>query len=236
MGVIIFNGTSSADLNVEVETPPKYIIPERDYDITHVPGRNGDLVLDTGSFQNVERTYSINVLGKNGNYTEAASRVMSWLHSSVGYARLEDSYEPEYYREAIYKDNLEMENLFMEAGKADISFNCKPQRFLKMGEYPVHFTLTGAINNPTRFNSLPIIYINGSGAGSVSVGDDLITISEIGTTTVIDSDLQDAYYDTENRNAYVTMDDFPKLEPGFNEVSFTGGVTSVSIIPRWWTL
>ena len=30
--------------------------------------------------------------------------------------------------------------------------------------------------------------------------------------------------------------EFPKLVPGSNTISFSGGITSVEIIPRWWTI
>ena len=29
---------------------------------------------------------------------------------------------------------------------------------------------------------------------------------------------------------------FPRLGPGVTEISWTGGVTAVEIVPRWWTL
>ena len=48
MGVIIFNNKSSADCRIQVAHPPGYAYPERDYTITHIPGRNGDIIQDNG--------------------------------------------------------------------------------------------------------------------------------------------------------------------------------------------
>ena len=55
---------------------------------------------------------------------------------------------------------------------------------------------------------------------------------------VIDSELQDAYHGTSNWNKNITLNDrrFPKLKAGENLISFSGGITSVEVIPRWWTL
>ena len=55
MGIVIFNGISSKDLHIQVQTEPDYDFPEKDYNVTHVPGRNGDIVIDQGSWQNVSR-------------------------------------------------------------------------------------------------------------------------------------------------------------------------------------
>ena len=53
----------------------------------------------------------------------------------------------------------------------------------------------------------------------------------------IDSELQDAYKGTTNCNSLVTLSNgFPKLIKGENEISFSGGITSVEVIPKWWTL
>ena len=59
MGVITFNGIASDKLDIQVEHPPGYETPKKDYEIVHVPGRNGDVYIDKGSYQNVSRTYDI---------------------------------------------------------------------------------------------------------------------------------------------------------------------------------
>ena len=137
MGIIMFNGASSKDYGIEVEHPPKYNYPERDYTIVHVPGRNGDLVLDSESYQNVERVYELAIGEYHGDFTVLANRLSTWLHSARTYARLEDSYEPEYYRMALYQEGTSIENFFHQGGRVEVTFNCKPQRFLKEGEKAV---------------------------------------------------------------------------------------------------
>lgn len=115
--------------------------------------------------------------------------------------------------------------------------NAKPQRFLKSGDIPVIVRTTSKLRNPTGFKSLPIIKVNGSGKGNLRIGDYVITISNISSYLTIDSELQDAYKGTTNCNSLVTLSNgFPKLIKGENEISFSGGITSVEVIPKWWTL
>lgn len=241
MGVIIFNGIPSTNYGIHVETPPVYATPERDYGVVHIPGRNGDLVIDNGSYKNVTRKYSISVGEIDGNFTTLAAGVSEWLHSASGYARLEDSYESDYFRLAYYVADAEMENLFHQAGKMSIEFNCKPARFLKAGERAVPFTTAGSISNPTFQKSFPKLTVVVSGSGTLTIGDQTITISGLTNSTrmVIDSELQDVYEEGSltNLNSKVSFSDgFPLLSPGINTITFTGSITSVEVIPRWWIL
>ena len=241
MGVIIFNGIPSTNYGIHVETPPVYATPERDYEVVHIPGRNGDLVIDNGSYKNVTRKYSISVGEIDGNFTTLAAGVSEWLHSASGYTRLEDSYESDYFRLAYYVADAEMENLFHQAGKMLIEFNCKPARFLKAGERAVSFTTDGSISNPTFHKSFPKLTVVVSGSGTLTIGDQTITISGLTNSTrmVIDSELQDVYEEGSltNLNSKVSFSDgFPILSPGVNTIAFTGSITSVEVIPRWWIL
>ena len=218
-----------------------YAPPERDYGGVHIPGRNGDLVIDNGSYKNVTRKYSISVGEIDGNFTTLAAGVSEWLHSASGYARLEDSYESDYFRLAYYVADAEMENLFHQAGKMSIEFNCKPARFLKAGERAVPFTTAGSISNPTFQKSFPKLTVVVSGSGTLTIGDQTITISGLTNSTrmVIDSELQDVYEEGSltNLNSKVSFSDgFPLLSPGVNTITFTGSITSVEVIPRWWIL
>lgn len=236
MGIIIFNGKSSEDLHILVQHPPEYAIPERDCEVTHIPGRIGDLVVEKGSWANVERVYKLGIDAREDAYADVASLVAQWLHTASGYARLEDSYEPDYFRMAMYTGQINISNIYNQAGEFDATFNCKPQRFLKSGEKPVRFDSNGKLRNPTSFSSEPIIKLTGYGTGNVKIGSYSFQTVNMVSGLIMDCDLEDAYYGQKNCNSQIILDEFPKLDPGDNEITFSGGVTSVEIIPRWWTL
>lgn len=244
MGVIIFNGKSSRDYDIVVEAQPDHAWPEKDYDIVHVPGRNGDLLFDNGSYKNVARSYEVALGRRDGNFYEMVDKILAWLHSASGYARLEDSYEPEYFRLAAYREGQSLTNILGQAGRATITFDCKPQRFLKAGEKPRIYTTTGKIiYNPTLFDALPLIKLTmtANTAGAVVINNKRIDIAAstyVNNTLCIDSELQDAYSGTDNKNSIITLTNgsFPVLSRGDNEIAFSGGVTQVEVIPKWWTL
>ena len=236
MGIVVFNGISSQDLHIQVQTEPSYDFPEKDYEVTHVPGRNGDIVIDQGSWQNVSRKYNLAMDAGKISYTEVASKLVQWLHSASGYARLEDSYEPDFYRMAMYKDSGSISNIFNKAGQIEVEFTCKPQRYFKSGEAADIFVASSEYRNPTDFPAKPLVKIHGSGSGVVGIGTYTVTINDIIDGMIVDSEQQDTYKDQMNCNSKVSITEYPKLVSGNNVISISGGVTSIEIIPRWWTL
>lgn len=240
MGVITFNGVSSTTLHIEVAEPPAYVSPARSYESIAVPGRNGEVLLDNGYYENVTQDYTISVDGTESSYEAVTAAVMAWLRSASGYAILTDSYNPDVYRYACYDEETSMSNIFNLAGEAEISFNCMPQRFLIAGDTPIPINSGDVLTNPTQNIALPIIKINGIGT---------LTIENTnGTTYTIHVDstiLEGVTLDCENLNCYSSIThinqnnhvtgDFPKLHGGDNTITYSG-FTSVIITPRWWIL
>ena len=234
MGIIIFNNKSSADCRIQVAHPPGYAYPERDYTVTHIPGRNGDIIQDNGCYKNVERTYEVSFDAPNEDFATYANAVSAWLHSTTGYARLEDSYEPNYYRMATYQESNIFENLYNQAGTATIVFECKPQRFLKTGDNTIAIQNSLTIMNPTGFEAYPLFKVTGT-SGVLTVNGNSITFASIDDFVMLDCELQDAYKENINKNSTISGT-FPVLKPGSNAISWTGGISSVTMKPRWWTI
>lgn len=234
MGVIIFNNKSSADCRIQVAHPPGYAYPERDYTITHIPGRNGDIIQDNGCYKNVERTYEVSFDAPDEDFATYANAVSAWLHSTTGYARLEDSYEPNYYRMATYQESNIFENLYNQAGTATIVFECKPQRFLKTGDNIITIQNSLTIMNPTGFEAYPLFKVTGT-SGVLTVNGNSITFSSIDDFVMLDCELQDAYKENINKNSTISGT-FPVLKTGSNTISWTGDISSVTMKPRWWTI
>ena len=237
MGVIFFNGVSSEELGIVVEHPPNYEIAKRRYETIQVPGRNSDIIIDNNCFDNVDRTYDIAIGQEGGDFTVFASRMADWLSSGSGYCRLEDTYEPDYYKMAVMSDPGEVINILQQAGRTTVTFNRRPERFLKMGERFVDVYNGSILTNPTKYVAKPIIELSGSGDGSLTVGRRTIEIRNLVDGFIIDSELQEAYSDGINQNDNViATNGLPILDAGENVISYSGGIKSVKISPRWWTI
>ena len=237
MGIIKYNGISTDEVGIVVETPPDYEIPERNYEIIPVPGRNGDVVIDLNSYKNVVREYNIAIGEEDGDFSVLSSKIANWLYSGHGYLRLEDSYLPEYYMMAAIIAPNNIINILQQAGRATVQFNRKPQRFLKSGDRQITVTKQTTLFNPTQFNSKPLIIVNGTGSGVVNIGGYSVKIDNLEDEITIDCELEESYKGTDNQNNKVTLSNgYPLLVPRDNIVNFSGGITKVTIIPRWWTI
>lgn len=242
MGVIFFNERSSEDFGVVVEHPPAYEFPEKDYTSVHIPGRNGDVIFDTGAYKNTKRTYELAVGDLEKPLGLLANRMSEWLHSGDGYCRLEDTYEPDIFRLACFHAEGSLENIFDHAGRGTITFDCKPQRFYKSGEKAVSIDASSYImKNGTFFIARPLIIIYGN--GTFAINDISISIANVSNYIIIDSDLQDAYEidsvtgEYINANNKVTLENgFPVLLPGDNAIQSSASISGVEVIPRWWTI
>ena len=239
MKQLFFNGVGSAAMGMTITGSGTFNAPERDLEIVSIPGRNGDLVIDRGRYKNIQVTYPVSICENFAAYAEAAR---SWLLYPCGYCRLEDDYDPDHFRMALYKGPLSFTPGFLnQTGEASIAFDCKPQRFLKAGEREI--TLNGAalLRNPTGFPALPLITVYGSGTGQLQVGDYAIQVLKLDGPLTLDSEMEEAYAlpltaDTQYRNDCISAPDFPVLGPGTSRISWSGGITKIEIIPRWWTL
>ena len=176
MGIIkgfTFDGVNSLDYNIGITGSAVYNAPTRDVEMISIPGRDGEYALDHGRFNNIEITYPSG-MGDNDqtNFAQRVSDLRNQLASRVGYKRLEDEYNPDEYRMAIYKSGLEVSPVqYSRAGQFDIIFDCKPQRFLKSGESAVAKANNSTITNPTLFDAHPLISFNASGDGTITIGD-----------------------------------------------------------------
>lgn len=130
-----FDGTASSDFDMFITEASPYNAPARTVEMIEIPGRNGAYALDKGNFENVEQTYHVVVHGSDdADFREMMSDVRNWLCSKVGYCRLSDDYNPGEYRMATYKSGLETDDTFWNGAEFDVTFDCKPQRYLAIGE------------------------------------------------------------------------------------------------------
>lgn len=236
----VFAGKSTWDFNMLVGRYPAQKGAARKRTTVPVPGRNGDLHYDEGAFENYQQPYECGFRG--GRPTpEQAHAIKEWLLSSGTYQRLEDVYDPDYFRLATFAGPLDIENQLNKIGKCVVTFDCKPQSFLKSGEHPITFPAAGTLRNPTMEIAKPVITVYGSSAGTLWIGDYAVEIKAITDQLILDCDSQNAYRKIgegapENKNGSIYAPNFPELLPGNSLIRWDGGISKVEIIPRWWTL
>lgn len=235
---LTFDGVSTKDFGVYISGGGTYNAPARSREVISVPGRNGDLIIDNGRYENTEVVYHAFIYRNFGVNVEGLRNL---LLSKTGYVRIEDTYHPEEFRLGVYSGDFQTDVVdWLEAGEFDLTFNCKPQRFLKSG-YDLtfgvdaySFTADGSLLNETRQIAKPLLRVYGTGTFTINGAS--MTISSANSYTDIDCDIMDAFKGSTNCNGNISGS-FPTLSPGENTIDLpASGITKIEIIPRWWVL
>lgn len=263
-----FDNLNSLDYGVYITGSAVWNAPERVLEMISIPGRNGALALDQGRYENIEVTYPAGIFCDSmEDFAEKIRAFRNVLCSRYAYVKITDTYNPDEYRVGLYRSGLEVDAVhYNSAAEFDITFECKPQRFLKSGDeaIPLHEgvdvltnealeaitneagvpievnAMIASFTNPTDYPSRPLIVV--PGPGYVQFGDQQIVVSGDGSLPVyIDCDIMEAY----------TVDETGKKTNANNIVSFSGNdfpvfppgentfsasVENVELYPRWWIL
>ena len=242
MNYFEYKGIRSSDMGLRIESKNVFSGPEYEVDFLSIPGRDGDLIAGSGRFPNIQVTYSVFIPAKTiSELSQKITAVKAWLYSGLNsYHTLSDTYDTAFFRHAVFAGKLDIEDELNRIGIFTISFSCKPFRYDAAGTESVTLATGEVLLNPYPFTSKPILRIEGSGKGTLTIqseGSNAIwNFTSIDGYVEADSEQMNFYKDAEPKNDTVSGDGFPLLYPGENTVSFSGGITAVTVTPRWCCL
>ena len=172
MGHFTFENPWWGDLNTEalgIVVSKKRIrnLPARDVTNIHVPGRSGDILIDTASYQNVEVSYECSTQNIAA-IAEMKRRIASagYLESSVtprsGYRLLTDSWTAGAERFAVCVNAIELEEVIANRFHTfTVVFNCKPQIYYQRDAAGASFLVAPTVTAPSSMTltapSMPIV-------------------------------------------------------------------------------
>lgn len=230
---IVFRGVDSRDVGVVIEDMFDVHRPKRNVATIQVAGRDGRLVQDEGTYDNCTISAKINCFGA------PLSDVYAWLNGS-GALILGD--EPERFIRASAAAQIKNTRFRCDGcyDSLQVSFDCEPFRYHVEAEGGDDVIITASphtVTNPGTYKSAPRFKIEGSGDAVLTIGTQIVEIEDMDGGVIIDSEMGDCFNLTEtallNGQVSIMDDDFPTLAPGANIISWTGGITKITITPRW---
>lgn len=228
------DGVDALSAGIELQAPIEFSEPIPIVETDLIDGRNGELIYETGSYEN--RTATASCFALKENVLTAMNTVNRFLMSKHGYRRLETSDAPDSFWLARVANGARVEQRMRTMSPFEIEFSCKPQRFLKVGEDSISFNAPGSIYNQYFYDAKPFVTIYGIGSGKVYIGGNIIDILSMDGVLYVDSETLNAYNEKGNQNRNVKINNFPVLKDGENLIAFDGNIASVTIKPRWWVL
>ena len=249
------DGIDARSAGIQLQAPIEFSEAVPVVEAQTIPGRNGDLIWETGSYENRSGSASCFCLQKD--VEKAISSAGRFLMGKKGYRRLETSDDPDHYWLARVENSPQIAMRLRTLAPFEIGFDCKPQRFLKSGENPIVFNndlsaeiLSNGIKltifNQYGFDALPLIKVY---FFEDAPGDYLYFSNESGKKWEIfiensnghiylDCDTQNAYNESGSMNTKIKCKEFPVFSLGETVITteFADCVKKVEIIPRWWEL
>ena len=261
MSFLIFNDVPSTSVHLKLAQLPECKIPERVYSSNEISGRNGSVIIDHNYYKNIEIQYSlvIDATRTSSTISDVISDIAAWLHpltpSLDGYYKLIESHDPNHFRWAKLHGDVSITNASNKAGSIELTFECKPQRFLVSGLNSMGQYLINAGSQIAK----PIITITGDPGVQfdiVNTSNSVAYYHRVRTsftgTSIIDSTTEDCYTKTSsdiqnlnpNVNFWHSTDgstwtesyDFPELYPGITRITIQGNTSEFKVIPNWWDL
>lgn len=248
------DGVDARNFGIYLQKPIEFSEAIPIVDRQSIPGRNGDLIFETGAYENRTATASCFCLQKD--VEKAIGAAGRFLMSKHGYRRLETSDDPDHFWLARIENSPAISQRMRMLAPFEITFDCKPQRFLKSGEEKIIIQtneeqIVYNIYNPFGFPSLPLLHIHWAELGDDDT-ENFIALQfftdsgEKGTVSArqvkekdlyIDCDTHNAYNENGNQNNKIRSYEFPSLRPGLNHLNiYQFSVDHIEFTPRWWEL
>lgn len=242
-GQIIYHNRSSADFGIYAEIPTTIPTPQLDVTVTHINGRNGDLLQSYDSFKNITLTFNVTVFKPKqySNLYQLKNEIIDWL-TGFDYDYLKFSENPEWVFEAIVTTPPTLSPLVEAAMQEEltgqIAFNCKP---LMLKTASIHWQeVPKTVFNQQIMPALPDWHIVGNGDFTLTVNGLAYQFTNIQNEVYVDGDNCQAYsYDANgekiNLNSEVVWEnnDVPLLNPGKNTISLAGNATKFEYKPKF---
>ena len=202
------------------------------YETITVPGRRGSLNI----FQNYnDNEITVNFGFKNiENLTLKKSKILEWLNSKKStYLVISDDESIFYNVNKISVSGFDGNNI----KSFKCTFTIDPFTFFKEGnEIKEIYSTTVVYYGKANQESEPYIKIYGNGDITIKINNQNLILKNVDGYIEVDSQLKNCF---KNVNGVIVnynnqmYSPFPILEVGENNISWTGAVTKIEIIPRW---
>lgn len=225
---ILFNGKTSLDVNLKVESRPSKPSPVKRYEEIEVPGRDGLLYRDKG-YGDIEIPIAFNFISNNPNQWDKDFRkIKKWLLGNEDSTiRFSDDLEVFY---KVNKVTIETpERIIRRFGRLKVVFTCEPYIYYIDGKEEIK--LERKIINSDLI-ARPIYRVIGEGILTLTINGKSIKVN-VGQELIIDTDKGLCYRDNVINNVALkgNYEDMYLLE-GDNTFNWNSGF-SIYITPNW---
>ncbi|EGT4136672.1 phage tail protein [Clostridium perfringens] len=215
------------DIGVSIVRRSPAVLANKNINIINRNGGDGDLYEDLGGRKDIIIPVECNFVSDNPK--DVFRRVKHWLNN-IEDNKLIFTDDPRWFYKVVNIEIGTMEVKFKRKGEFIINFTCRGWQYSLDGDEFIEIE-----NNTMLYNEYdlakPLIYVEGNGEIAITINNNKFKVM-VKDYLYIDSELEIAYREkTDCLN--IDDGDYPLLEYGENNISFTGNVNKVEIKPRW---
>lgn len=219
--MVIWKGINLLGKGIIVEKEPNIIKGQKNISIYEIEGRNGNLVIDNG-------TYKSFTLSINCHLDTDVADIDEIKELLDGYGTLSLDGKREYY--AYIKNSISFTKVIGKFKSFIIQFQVNPIA------HDINSTLVNVTKNGQQFNinkgiaTNPIISIKGEGNLDITVNNTMFKLFNLNPSFTYRLDCENKVITANGLNVANQMQyDFPSLRKGTNTVNYTGTVNEFKI-------
>jgi hypothetical protein len=223
--LILINDKNCSDLKIVFSELPSIPKPVRNVEEKLVSGRDGSLIIDRGTYQNIpimlighaecKRTELIDYFGTTGELKFETSPDRFWK-----------------YRVTAIDIKEVLDDGVLLAFSINMSLD--PHKYLVYGKSKIIGSSTLSLKNDYNANAYPFLKIKGTGTiGIIKNGIQILSIKDITDYVDIDCEADVIHRNNVNYDNKATGDTFYLDANKTTELKFTGNVSEVILIPNW---
>lgn len=239
LSIIYNNQESNKVYGLYLENIPTFPSLNAIYETTDLSGRDGSLnIFD--KYPDLEIQIDFILICSRKEILSKKNRIIAWLNSSSNKELYYSEDSSTFYN--VKKVNLtDFKPEGSKVWKFSVTFTVEPFSYLIEGKEIISLTrATSIYNGKSTYISKPYIKIYGSGDINIIINNRTTIFKGIDGFIEIDSKEMNCYKningDINNYNNLMYSYKFPYLDPGENNVSWSGNASKIEIIPRWCCL
>lgn len=163
------DGVDAETVGIFLQRPLDFSEPVPIVEVEEIPGRNGNIIFETGSYENRVATASCFAL-REKDVSKNLREINKFLFSATGYRRLETSDDPDFFWMARIDGGARTEQRMRTLAPFEVSFDCKPQKFAKSGLNKILVKNGSTIHNEYGFDAKPLLTVEMKTGRTVSGG------------------------------------------------------------------
>ena len=191
-----------------------------------IPGRNGELTQDEDTYEPYTISLQCSTRG-----SDRLDEIVAWLN---GAGNLTLSTEPDKVYQASIYNKISISDVIYLYNSFLLQFRVEPFKYsVNAFNDALELTAPTKIKGKGTVYAEPIITVYGSGTITLCINGKDFPLYGVDGSIIIDSEMMEVFKGNTNQNSKYGAVEFPRLEVGENEISWTGNVEKVEIHPKW---